>query len=166
MHKLHEAQERFHTLSLDAEQYLDLLDPYIGELAAMNLPKRNMPIAEYWKPVNFKLNKSNEGATEAPDWNFYTAGNLILNEKAKTALEPFLDEVGEILPLQSDAGQYYFFNCLVKYESGEALPADKALFKASPSIGIDLICSGAFKQAVSDADLQGMYFASDIEVLV
>lgn len=166
MHKLHEDQERFHTLSLDTEQYLDLLDPHIGELAAMNLPKRNMPITEYWNPVSFKLNKNNEGATETPDWNFYTAGNLILNEKAKSALEPFLAEAGEILPLKSAEGKYYFFNCLIKYEHGQDLPRDNNLFKASPTLGIDLICSDAFAQAVKDADLQGVYFTSDIAALV
>lgn len=166
MHKLHEDQERFHTLSLDTEQYLDLLDPHIGELAAMNLPKRNMPIAEHWSPVNFKLNKNNEGATEIPDWSFYTAGNLILNERAKTALESLLVEAGEILPLKTAEEKYYFFNCLIKFEHEQAMPKDKHLFKASPSAGIDLICSDTFALAVKNADLKGMYFTNDVEAPV
>lgn len=160
MYKLNEDQERFHTLSLDTEQYLDLLDPHIGELAAMNLPKRNMPIAEYWSPINFKLNKNNEGATEVPDWSFYTAGNLILNEKAKAALEPFLVEAGEILPLTSAEGKYYFFNCLIKCEHGQDLPRNKHLVKASPTARIDLMCSDTFVQAIKNADLKGMYLTN------
>lgn len=142
-----------------------MMDPHIGGRVAMQLPMHNKAIKDYWKPVNFRL-AVNEGASEIPDWSFYTSGDLILNEKAKAALEPFLLNAGELLPLNSEDGSYYFFNCLIKIGKGEPLPEDKDLYKASPSVGIDIICSDAFKAAVENAGLKGMYFTSSLTALV
>lgn len=114
--------------------------------------------------MEFKL-AENQGATEIPDWSFYTAGNLILNEKARSALEPFLVAAGEILPLKSDQGQYYFLNCLTKVDEGQVLPTDQDLYKATPTAGIDLICSDAFRQTAENAGLKGIYFTSDVSAL-
>ena len=158
MYKLLEDQEHFHTLSLDTNEYLDLLDPYIGELAAMNLPKRNMSIAQYWRPISFILSNNNEGATKVPDWSFYTAGNLILNEKAKVALEQLLLGSGELLPLKSDQGRYYFFNCLENMDNDKQKIKSVNIFKASPTVGIDLICTGKLKTIAEEAGLVGMNY--------
>ncbi|MCO1334003.1 hypothetical protein MO867_06575 [Microbulbifer sp. OS29] len=164
MNKLHENMNRFHTLSMDSKEFLLMLDPHIGGRVAMHLAIHNLPIEEYWKPVKFVL-KENQDATEIPDWSFYTSGNLILNEKAKAALEPFLLEAGELLPLESDQGQYYFFNCLLKVDEGEELPVGRDLYKATPAVGIDLICSQVFRDAVEKAQLAGIYFTSDVSAL-
>lgn len=165
MYKLIEDQDNYFSFSMDLRQYVLLLAPHLGEIKARHLPKHNISIAKLWKPIDFVLSKNNLDATKAPDWSFYMAGDLILNEKAKNALESFLVESGELLPLKSEEGTYYYFNCLVKYDHGDDLPTDKNLFKASPTVGIDLIVSDAFKAAAQEAGLEGIYFTSDIEAL-
>jgi len=164
MNKLHEDKSHYYSLSMDSRAFWMLMDPYIGGRIAMQLPMYNKPIKKYWTPVSFQL-AENAGAQEIPDWSFYTSGDLILNEKAKNALEGFLLESGEILPLLSDDGRYYFFNCLIKIEEGQQLPENKDLYKATPTVGIDLICSDAFKTAAEEAQLKGMYFTNDVTVL-
>ena len=164
MNKLHEDKARYHTLSMDSRSFWLSLDPHIGGRVAQQLPMYNKSIKDFWQPIEFRV-AENDGATQVPDWSFYTSGDLILNEKAKNALEQYLLEAGELLPLRSNEDNYYFFNCLVKYDHGQELPEDKSIFKASPTVGIDLICSDRFKNAAQEAGLTGIYFTEDIETL-
>ena len=161
MNKLHIDTERFYTLSIDLDEYLDHFDPVIGERRALHVAIHDLPLSAHWTPISLVV-KEYEGCA-LPDISSWHAGNLVLNQKAVEALRPHLDACGEILPLKSDLGDYYFFNCLKSVPADQLEGAgDFAIVKSSPTAGLDLLCSDAFKASVENAGLTGIYFTSDI----
>lgn len=161
MNKLHFDAERFLTLSIDVEEYLDHFDPIIGELKAFHVAIHDLPLSAHWTPISLVV-KQYEGSA-MPDISSWYAGNLVLNQKAVDALRLYLAACGELLPLKSDLGEYYFFNCLKSVPAGQLEGTiDFAIFKSSPTVGLDLLCSDAFQAAVENAGLTGIYFTSDI----
>lgn len=95
---------------IDNEDYLDLLDPYIGEREAMLLGIRKVSVEKYWKPLDITLFQ-NEGTVDIPDISEW-GGMLCLNKKAYNVLHGYLEPYGEFLPCNVLGKEGYLFHCL------------------------------------------------------
>jgi len=153
--------ENFHTLALDLMQYRRHMHPFIGDFKARNIDAYDIPVAEFWEPIDFVL-KAYDGC-EMPDISQWSPLNLVINEKALKALEPYLTANGEILPLHSadTPENYYFFNCLktLQPEKGDA---ETDIFKSRQGEFPGMFCSDDFREAVEKAGLKGIRFTENL----
>lgn len=95
---------------IDLEDYLDLLDPSIGEKAAMQLGRQNITVKEHWKPLDVTLFQ-NDGTVDIPDISLWR-GMLCMNGKSYDALHELLEAYGEFLPCKVLGKKGYLFHCL------------------------------------------------------
>lgn len=160
---LHDDLQNFQSLYADWDAFVGLLAPRIGPIKALNLARHNLSIADYWKPVPVSVFQ-NEGTGSIADISIWRTGFLVMNAKAKAALAGLLADCGEFLPLVSEKGEYWLFNCLVVAEPGAA--TNSAVFKVLPDLGLGLIGSDAFRSAIERAGLKGLYFTADLQALV
>lgn len=110
MIKIFDNLRNYQSYWIDNEDYLELLDPYIGENEAMMLGIRNTPVKNFWKPLDVTLFQ-NEGTVDIPDISEW-GGMLCLNKKAYDVLHEYLEPYGEFLPCNVLGKQGYLFHCL------------------------------------------------------
>ena len=65
---------------IDLEDYLDLLDPHIGEKTAMQLGRTDIRVKEYWKQLDVTLFQ-NEGTVDIPDISLWDPGMILMNNR-------------------------------------------------------------------------------------
>lgn len=172
----------YQSFHIDNEEFLDSLDPYLGELAAMQFCQRNISLKEFWTPLELSFFQTEGGKDTLPDIGFWKSSSLILSEKALVALHSYLIPHGEILPLTYYDQSYYVFNCLTDIEPDLSVsegifydghfcdvkslvfkPDVKAtLFKTSFENCKKLYCTGEFKSIVEKEKLGGIYFSEDL----
>lgn len=181
IYKVHSNHRKFQSICFDTNDYLDVLDPSIGEQKAMMLTVLNEPVAEHWRPIELGY-FANEGTTEFADVSIWNSGLILMNTKAYKSLNPVLDSYGEFLPCELHEQPAYIFNALVikareaanvtyKTKNGhlqqvESLAfdstCDEPVFKHQDELSFNLYCSEAFKQACEIGQLKGIYFTSDL----
>jgi hypothetical protein len=85
------------------------------------------PLTSNWRPIKVRRGHptSNESKAKEADFPWYGGGaHIILRRSAVDALQPLLDEYGELLPLEDEQGvELYLFNCL---KTVDALDFDKS----------------------------------------
>ena len=166
------------SIVFDIDDYLDVLDPSIGEKQAMFLPMVNLSIAEVWSPIELSYFQ-NEGTIDLADVSLWKSGLLLMNQKGYDALHDVLAGNGEFLPCELHGKAAYIFNCLeLKPENGakvsykekegwkqsvEAIEfpcgCNEALFKFKDELTFNLYGSEAFKLAYDSNELKGLYFS-------
>ena len=179
--KMHDAAANYQSLTLDIDDFLDLLDPHIGEAAAMQLSKTNHAIKDHWTPLELKY-FPNEGAVAQADISVWRSGVLLMNHKAFLALRKLLNPYGEFLSCTLRESPAYFFNCLnvkpadeadVQYRMHQGIFAEVEsiefsaeegdhIFKHENAIGIALYCSQAFAEVFEQAELKGLAFTKNL----
>ncbi|MDK2777600.1 MAG: hypothetical protein KYX62_08065 [Pseudomonadota bacterium] len=161
----------------DIDDYLDLLDPHIGEKKAMFLPMENIAVADFWQPIELSYFQ-NEGSVDLADVSLWKSGLLLMNQKGYDALHDVLAGCGEFLSCELHGKAAYLFNCLdLKPENGarvsykekggwkqsvEAIgfPAEwnEPVFKFKNELTFDLYAAEAFKAAYDSHKLKGLCF--------
>ncbi|WP_338353191.1 hypothetical protein, partial [Thalassolituus oleivorans] len=96
---------------IDLEDYLDLLDPHIGEKTAMQLGRTDIRVKEYWKQLDVTLFQ-NEGTVDIPDISLWDPGMILMNNRAYKFLSDFFEPYGEFLPCNVLGREGYLFHCL------------------------------------------------------
>jgi len=165
------------SIVFDIDDYLDVLDPSIGEKQAMFLPMVNMTVADFWQPIDLSYFQ-NEDSVDLADVSLWKAGLLLMNQKGYDALHDVLASNGEFLPCELHGRAAYIFNCLeLKPESGAKVsykekegwkqsvtggdfPSDwnEPLFKFKNELTFNLYGSEAFKAAYDSNELKGLCF--------
>ena len=108
----------YQSIVFDIDDYLDVLDPSIGEKQAMFLPMVNLAVAEFWSPIELSY-FHNEGTIDLADVSLWKSGLLLMNQKGYDALRDVLTDSGEFLPCELHGKAAYIFNCLeLKPENG------------------------------------------------
>ncbi len=111
IYKIHADVNNCQSLTLDIEDFLDLLDPTIGEEVAMALGHKNLSIVDGWQPLELGY-FHNEGTVDLADVSIWRTGLLLLNKKAHDAIAELLIPHGELLPCELHGEKSYLFNCL------------------------------------------------------
>ena len=165
------------SIVFDIDDYLDVLDPSIGEKQAMFLPMVNLSVAEVWSPIELSYFQ-NEGTIDLADVSLWKSGLLLMNQKGYDALHDVLAGNGEFLPCELQGKAAYIFNCLeLKPESGAKVsykekegwkqsvagvdfPSgwNEALFKFKNELTFDLYGSETFRTAFEGSGLKGLRF--------
>lgn len=166
------------SLSLDVEDFLDLLDPHIGESQAMLLGQQNIAIESFWEPLELNL-YPNEGAVHPADISTWRSGLMLMNQKAYDALSDLLNPYGEFLPCSLHDSPAYFFNCLnlkspedahIKYRMHNDIYAEvesiefdtsDTIFKHENKVSFEIYVSEQFVEAASKANLRGLTFKTN-----
>ncbi len=165
------------SIVFDIDDYLDVLDPSIGEKQAMFLPMVNLSITEVWSPIELSYFQ-NESTVDLADVSLWKSGLLLMNQKGYDALRDVLTGNGEFLPCELHGKTAYIFNCLeLKPENGakvsykekngwkQSVDAiefpdgwNEPLFKFKNELTFNLYGSGAFKVAYDSNELKGLCF--------
>lgn len=181
LYKVHNDYSKYQSLTFDIDDYLDLLDPSIGEREAMLLPSINKPISHFWQPIELGY-FANEGTTEFADVSIWKSGLILMNAKAYKSLNAVLKDYGEFLPCELHEQPAFIFNALVLKAKEAAIVSyktknghlqqvesiafdstcDEPVFKHQDELSFNLYCSEAFKQACEIGQLKGIYFSSDL----
>ncbi|CAM3841499.1 hypothetical protein [Parendozoicomonas haliclonae] len=181
LYKVHEDAGGYQSLTLDIDDFLDLLDPHIGEAAAMQLGKKNISIRAFWKPLELGYYR-NEGAVSLADISIWRSGGLLLNQKAFNALKEVLTPFGEILPCELHGNPAFFFNCLnlkptnaaqIRYRMHQDIYAEVEsitflenerddVFKHENKVSFTFYCSQKLVEAYKQADLRGLAFTENL----
>ncbi|MEC7545335.1 MAG: hypothetical protein VX474_06940 [Pseudomonadota bacterium] len=166
------------SIVFDIDDYLDVLDPSIGEKQAMFLPMVNLSVAEVWSSIELAYFQ-NEGTVDLADVSLWKAGLLLMNQKGYDALHDVLAGSGEFLPCELHGKAAYIFNCLeLKPENGakvsykekngwkqsvEAIEFpdgwNEPLFKFKNELTFNLYGSEAFRVAYDSNGLKGLSFS-------
>lgn len=166
------------SIVFDIDDYLDVLEPSIGEKQAMFLPMVNLTVADFWQPIVLSYFQ-NEGAVELADVSLWKSGLLLMNQKGYDALHEVLAGSGEFLPCELHGKAAYIFNCLelkpehgakVSYKEKESwkqsveaidFPAEwnEPLFKFKNELTFNLYASEAFRVAYDSNGLKGLSFS-------
>jgi hypothetical protein len=164
------------SLTLDIEDFLDLLDPHIGESRAMLLGQENISIKDFWEPLALEYYQ-NEGTVDLADISMWRAGIILMNQKAYDAIGSLLLPHGEFLPCTLHGGPAYLFNCLalkpyeaanIQYRMHQGLYAEvdsivfqteDELFKHNNKISLEMYCSQELASAIEKARLKGLLFS-------
>ena len=181
VYKIHDDVSSCQSLTLDTEDFLDLLDPHIGESAAMQLGMKNIKVGDCWESLELSY-FHNEGTIDLADVSMWRPGIMLLNQKAYDSLSDLLAPFGEVMPCELHGGKGYFFNCLnlqptevadveyrmhkgmfVQVESiafPESLSDD--VFKHQNETAFVMYCSERFVAAVEASGLRGLLFTKDL----
>ncbi|MCO1336507.1 hypothetical protein MO867_19425 [Microbulbifer sp. OS29] len=173
-------------LSIDLEELMFTVGDSLGGMKAFKTYSwDNKALSEIWEDVGGTFVKVNGlKHTERPDITTWNGANLVLSQKAHSALSKDLAPHGEFLPITLDGAPYIIFNCL------NAISADKSVSEADiqndlwmgvKSIGfteedvdqnlifktkfdrcVTLYCGDRFKSLVEDANLKGINFLEDL----
>lgn len=182
IYKLFDNAAQYSSFHLDLEEYLDLLDPHIGEQAAMQLSQTNTAVANYWQSLPVSIKENKDSKNRMPDLGIWRGATLFLSPKALVCLKPLLADVGEFLPLNMNAAQYTLFNCLTQVdadpdksarteENGFFMDVEKLVFPTDISFPLfkspyennrNLFCTERFKLAIEEDRLGGIYFSEDL----
>lgn len=152
----------------------------------MHFNAYNLSMRKVWSGVTAKFEPV-KGVTESdvtPDITIWIPGVLVLSQRAKNALEAYLQDKGELLSLETPAGTYWAFNCrsvvapnqeqsdrLV--ENGAVIDVlsvtfDEAAIRGEQVFKTDFdgcratYCTASFRQHVESAGLEGLVFSSDL----
>ncbi|WP_346836716.1 hypothetical protein [Microbulbifer sp. SAOS-129_SWC] len=174
----------FQSFSYDNEDFLDILDPHVGELQAMRLGMVDTPVANFWEPLELSFFQ-NEGTVDLPDIGICGPSLLGMNQKAYDAVAPLIGPLGEFLPCQLLGGTGYIFHCLnfksisddqVAYRTQNgmayeveslAFPGERdSIFMAQNAVTADLFCNESVVSAVKEARLTGLVFSENLARMV
>ncbi len=176
VYKLHDDVRAYQSLTLNIDDYLDLLDQHIGESKAMLLGQHNIAISEFWKPIDLGYYQ-NEGTVDLADINMWRPGIILLNQKAADVVGDLLFSHGELLPCRLHGGQAYLFNCLNLKSYGSAdidyrmhknifvevesitFKETDTIFKHENKVAFEMYCSEEFVNAVKNSNLKGLLFS-------
>jgi len=174
--------ERYLTFSVPTSEVLTKL----GREYPFHISRAPVPYAGVWKEplaVRFAAGEEAEGEV-VPDLEVRW-GRLFFSEKAHEALNVDLKQDGEFLPVVYEGGTGYIFNPLTVAEDHDALdekatarneygdleslgfieeklPAGTMVFRTEADTYNGVFCTDAFKRAVEDAGLVGVYFQPDL----
>jgi hypothetical protein len=151
----------------------------------MHFYKHNLSLQEQWENISATFEPV-EGITEGqnqPDISTWVSGTLVMSGRSKSVLTN-LEELGEILPVETNQGAYWIFNCSTivapdesrssrVVESGQVLDIqtlifntesldDKQLFKTDYDGFRSLFCTDKFRAQVIDNNLGGILFSEEL----
>jgi len=181
-YKVFDNNKQFQSFHIDMEEFLDVMDPAIGELTAMQFSQNNVALAEHWKPLKVTYFQNEDSGNAIPDIGIWHGTSLILSEKAMAVLSPIIECYGEILPVVCEGHPHFIFNCRTQVDADltqskqimsegyfmsiETLvfPAsgDACLFKSPFENSQSIFCSNKFKKTVEANELGGIYFGTDL----
>lgn len=177
VYKLFDDSSRFSSFSLNLEEFLDILDPHIGEQSAMQFSQSDQALRDFWTPLDISLRRNEGSENAAPDLTLWRGASLIMSKKAVDVFRPELASLGEFLPLRFDGMEYALFNCRKEVEADrdasvrveeqgffmdvEALAfptgTDTLLFKCPFENNRNLFCTDEFRSLLIDHKLGGVY---------
>lgn len=149
----------------------------------LHFNRYNEPIQEIWQVGSvFGSFMPVDGITrgsEIPDITTWMPGTLVFSDQSRQSL-PYLEKFGEFLPLLTDSGRYWIFNCLhIEYadearskrtmEDGEIrevinltfkIPrqSDLLVFKTDFDNYRNIFCSERFRDIVEHLGYSGIFF--------
>ncbi len=151
----------------------------------MHFYRHNLSLLEHWQNISATFEPV-EGITEdqnQPDISTWVSGTLVMSDKSRNVLTG-LEDLGEILPVETNQGTYWIFNCSTivaadesrssrTVESGQVLDIqtlvfntesidDKLLFKTDYDGFRSLFCTDKFRTQVIDNKLGGILFAEEL----
>lgn len=184
MFKLFDDLYQYQSYFIDNEDFLELLDPHIGERSAMRLSTSSTTIKDFWKPLEVEV-FHNQNTIDLPDISTWQVGMIIMNQRAHEALSDLLSPFGEFLPVELLGKTGYLYHCTnihhfleteVTYRMhGDIYAGVTHLqfsdnFDAHIATGIhkvnsDMYCSEAVAKAISDNKLTGLLLIKDLTLM-
>lgn len=151
----------------------------------MHFYKHNLLLGDNWNDIKASFVSIEEvtSGNEIPDVTTWSRGALVFSEKALAVFD-WLGDLGELLPVTTENGRYWIFNCttiaqadeansqrLVDY--GQVMDVDKLAFLPGSVGGKDIFktdydgfrnifCSDRFKSELESAGLKGLLFSENL----
>lgn len=176
----------FKWLALQVDDFIDLMPEAYSDSQLLRFSYHNTSLADGWEGVRSRFVQSDDAPQlPIPDVSLWLSGAaLVISSKAYEVLSELIAGFGELLPVTSDEGTFYIFNCRTSVdadptqsehiiESGQVIGVkrlgfnskdvgDTVIFKTSFNNCTDLFCSNAFKQAVEAHGLTGVKFSENL----
>ena len=182
VYKIFDDGQHYQNFHLEIESFLDLLDPSIGETAAMQFGQKNIALEANWEPLTISLRENDGSENKLPDICLWRGASMILSRNALSVLRPILSDLGELLPVKFNDEEYALFNCLVEVSADESksvrveedgffmdvdsleFPSDTRapIFKSPFENNRNLFCTDEFKKMVEEKDFGGIYFGQNL----
>jgi len=161
---------------------IDDLDVY-DKMEGFDIDGFGQPLTFAWVAPKAEFIPSDSGSEIEPDITQWNGSDLILNSKAKQALEHILKDVGDFLPLAGACKDHWMFNPTTRmgndiidtskttsayfddgsWEKLESLGFNERTEQLAPCLftleidrSVNLYCSDAFKTALEKNALQGL----------
>ncbi len=186
VYKVNRDYLNYHSFTMKgAELYSKMPDYSPRFLATPRLDSWMKPDASFYKSENCEATR-----VRIPDITIWCAGVLALNAKAFLALNAYLADLGEFLPVSCQGKTYHLFNVLnviedaaidtqntqAHFENGiffglerlafhEDKLGDQILFKTHADKLVSSYCTEAFKQRIESLGLEGLIFESNLTAL-
>jgi hypothetical protein len=174
--------ERFCAFTLPMKTVLLALGKEIPPTRLMHFYKHNLPLKNAWTAISasFELVDGVTTGAAVPDVTVWAPGTMVLSDKAANALPEFAG-YGELLPVETPAGQYWILNCMTEIDADErqsrnTVESDQishvetlqfvgedvvnaGLFKSAFDGYRNLFCAEKVKNAIRNAKLVGLTFS-------
>jgi hypothetical protein len=87
----------------------------------MHFYKYNLSLIEAWSDLSgqFSPIESSDNNLPIPDVSLWSSGSLLFSDHAKNTVEKHIGSMGEFLPVQSENGLVWIFNCLTVVNADE-----------------------------------------------
>lgn len=177
--------ERFLAFDLPMKDVLMSLGKDIPLKQLMHFYKYDLQLTKNWKDIKAKFTPI-EGVTKGsaiPDVTTWAPGTLVFSQKAVNLL-PWLCDVGELLPVTTDAGTFHILNCKFVAQADESLSSrivengqvlevkniafdfasvqKKKIFKTDYDQFRNLFCLDSLKAEIEWAELSGLLFSENL----
>ncbi|MCO1334870.1 hypothetical protein MO867_11015 [Microbulbifer sp. OS29] len=177
--------QNFWVFTLPMKNLILNLGKQIPPKKLMHFYKYNISLGETWTGVtaSFDPIEGVTGGVNIPDISTWLSGSLVMSEKCKAEFTD-LKGIGEFLPVSTNNGKYWIFNCMAiaaanetqssrVMESEQVLDinalefdsesvSDKYLFKTDYDGFRGLFCTDTFRRKVIDNKLRGLLFSEDL----
>ncbi len=172
-----------YSLLPDAQGYLkigfdeiEMLTLYPDDMFAINLLPNSWLNRWQGLTLHFYDAYKSKKAKRRPDITVFEK-RLFMSKKAKNALEPILEDLGEYLPVTCDGVDSFIFNPLKVLGVNESLSVREdyetkaivfndqnfpLIFKTEFDDYVRLFCTDEFKKVVEDNNFLGLYFQADL----
>ena len=184
MFKLFNDLYKYQSYFIDNSNFLDLLDPFIGELEGMRLSVSSVAVKEFWKPLEVEV-FHNEGTVDLPDLSIWRLGLVVMTKRAYESLVSLLSPFGEFLPVKLLGETGYLYHCTnirqfsdseVTYRMHGDIFAGVSSLKFSEGFndhcvtGIYKVCSDTYfskevAMVIKEQNLTGLLLSDDLTLM-
>lgn len=152
----------------------------------MHFYKYNISLIDAWSDLSGQFSPIETSNTKlpVPDITLWSSGSLLFSDQAKKAVETHIASMGEFLPVQTENGLVWIFNCLTLVKAdekrssreeidGQAISvsdinfheedvAKNIIFKSDFDSCKTVYCNEAFYNLITETNLKGINFNENL----
>ncbi len=152
----------------------------------MHFYKYNLSLIDAWSDFSgqFSPIETSDKNLPIPDVSLWSSGSLLFSDKAKNSVEKHIGTMGEFLPVQSENGLVWIFNCLTVVNADEGRSSREEIdgqaisvrqinfhdedvtknliFKSDFDSCTTVYCNEDFHRLITETNLKGINFNENL----